>query len=101
MHDRILPSTKLKGFRDVTRLATSYLENTLKKKMAQLSSYMRLSLEQELDSAKVRLNSDNKSVYAMTPRRRPYSNSNLSCSGVCILQLLLGDTSVPYHLTPA
>jgi hypothetical protein len=89
-----MPSTKLKGIPDVTRLATSCLENTSKKKMAQLSSYMRLSLEQELDSAKVRLNSDNESVYAMMPRRRPNSNSILRCSGVCILQLLLGDTSV-------
>ena len=79
-----MPSTKLKGIPDVTRLATSYSESTSKKKMAQLSSYMRLSLEQELDSAKVRLNSDSKSLYAMTPRRRPNFDSNLRCSGVCI-----------------
>jgi hypothetical protein len=96
-----MPSTKLKGIPDGTRLATSYLENTLKKKMAQLSLYMRLSLEQELDSAKVRLNGDNKSMYAMTPRRRPNSNSNEGCSGVCILQLQLGDTSASCNLTPA
>jgi hypothetical protein len=62
---------------------------------------MRLSLEQELDSAKVRLIADNKPAYAMTHRRRPNSNLNLRCTGVCILQLLLGDTSVSYNLTPA
>lgn len=50
---------KLRGFCHICRLATSYFENTLKKKMVQLSSYMRLSLEQELDSAKVRLKAAN------------------------------------------
>ena len=69
-----MPSSKLKRIPDVTRLATSYLENTSKKKMAQLSSYMRLSQEQELDSAKVRLDADDKSMYTMVPKRCSDSN---------------------------
>ena len=59
---------KLRGFCRVCRLATSYSENTLKKKMVQLSSYMRLFLVQELDSAKVRLMAANEFFIAKTYR---------------------------------